>query len=112
MKRIKLYTCLLFFIKKNCNNYVSITNETRLGIVTFYYTGFAVVEIALEFSCHINTVYHWISRYEQTCNVTVLPRSGRRRATTPDQEINILANRFVEPFKTAKDIYDGLDLKL
>jgi transposase len=72
--------------------------------------GFAVDEIALAHSCHINTVYHWITRYEQASNVTDLLRSRRRRATTPDQEINILANRFAEPFKTAKDIYDGLDL--
>jgi transposase len=72
--------------------------------------GFAVEEIAQAFSCHINTVYHWISRYEQTGNINALPRSGRRRATTPDQDINIVASRFAEPFKTAKEIYDGLDL--
>ena len=43
-------------------------------------------------------------------NVNTLPRSGRRRTTTTDQEVNILANRFAEPFKTTKEIYDGLNL--
>jgi transposase len=69
-----------------------LSQETRFRIILFHYMGFNWEEIAEASSCDWRTVVKWIQRFELNGNVNALQRSGRRRVTTPDNDIDIAAS--------------------
>jgi transposase len=54
--------------------------------------------------CNINTVNHWISRYEQHDSVEDKLRSGRKRKTNENTDVNIIASAVEKKFTTPKRI--------
>ena len=47
-------------------------------------------DIAAEVACAVRSVRHWIEHYQQHGNVDDLPRSGRKRKTTAEQDASIV----------------------
>jgi transposase len=61
--------------------------------------------------CDKNTAKYWLARWKETKDLSDLPRSGRRRGTTPKQDEKILSLAGDEMFATSSDIEDRLKKK-
>lgn len=62
------------------------SQATRQIIVTLYREGYSVCAIARRCGVHRNTVHRWLRRQEQSGATNNLPRPGRPRCTTPNQD--------------------------
>ena len=60
--------------------------------------------IAKEVDCDVRSVRHWIEHYQQHGNVDDLPRSGRKRKTTAEQDAAIVAEAKETKFTTPRRI--------
>ena len=70
--------------------------------------------IAKEVACDVRSVRHWISHYEEHSNVDDLPRSGRKRKTTAEQDAAIVAEAKATKFTTPRRMYifnENMDAK-
>ena len=66
--------------------------------------------IAKEVDCDVRSVRHWIEHYQQHGNVDDLPRSGRKRKTTAEQDEAIVAEAKETKFTTPRRIKRKLQL--
>jgi transposase len=72
--------------------------EQRWAIVVLHKDNQPASEIAYKVSCHVNTVYHWLSHFRERGDVSDEPRSGRPRGTTAEQDAAFSAAARAEPF--------------
>jgi transposase len=88
--------------------------EDRWFIVLLSHSGFTIPEIRGAIGCDERTIENWLIRYAQTGNVKAMPRTGRRRVTTRDNDIDIIARSKADSFQTAVDILNdsGLDISV
>ncbi len=66
--------------------------------------------IATEVACDVRSVRHWIEHYQQHGNVDDLPRSGRKRKTTAEQDASIVQEAKRKKFTTPRRIKRKLGL--
>lgn len=87
-----------------------LTLVQRAAIITLDKIGYSRSEIAREIPCNLNTVGHWIRRWEEQRSLDDADRSGRPRCTSvdTDQRIEDFAEEKVS--MTPKDIVRELDL--
>jgi transposase len=87
-----------------------LTLVQRAAIITLDKIGHSRSEIAREVPCSLNTVGHWLRRWEEDHSLEDKERSGRPRCTTDDtdQEIALLSDK--TPTLTPKDIKRELQL--
>lgn len=87
-----------------------LTLVQRAAIVTLDKIGHTRSEIAQEIPCSLNTVGHWLRRWEEQHSLEDGERSGRPRCTTDDtdQTIGLLSDQ--QPTLTPKDIRRELQL--
>ena len=62
------------------------TQATRQLMVLLHDEGYSVCDIARRCGVHRNTVHRWLRRHAQSGATNNLPRPGRTRCTTPDQD--------------------------
>jgi transposase len=67
--------------------------------------------VAKAVKCGKSTVKYWLDRWKGSKDLADFPRSGRRRATTPKQDKNILSLADEEMLATSSDIKDRLKKK-
>jgi transposase len=87
-----------------------LTLVQRAAIVTLDKIGHTRSEVAQEIPCSLNTVGHWLRRWEEQRSLEDGERSGRPRCTTDDtdQKIGLLSDQ--QPTLTPKDIRRELQL--
>jgi transposase len=81
-----------------------LSTEQRWTIVALHKDGQRRAAIASKIPCNINTVDHWISHYKKHDSVEDQPRTGRKRKTDENTDINIIAVAVGEKFTTPKRI--------
>jgi len=84
----------------------------RAAIVTLAKIGHSRSEIARQIPCSLNTVGHWLRRWNEQHSLEDSGRSGRPRCTTDDtdQKIGLLSDK--QPNLTPKDIRRELQLPI
>ena len=84
-----------------------LTENQRLRAVGMMETGMAQNEVARHFGVHRNTISSLWRRFQQNGNTRDLPRSGRPRVTSRQQDNHIrlthLRNRFQSSSLTARN---------
>ena len=90
------------------NSAAVITSRTR--IIALWECNLPVAEIARRTGLHRSTIYKWITRWQQEGSLKTRPRSGRRRATTPDQDQRIAQASQRNPFTSAIQLTRDLQL--
>jgi len=84
----------------------------RWAIITLYKDGQRRVTIEKKVGCSPKTVNHWINYYENTGTVADKRRSGRKRKTDENTDINIIATAIEKPKTTPKNIKREQDLSV
>ena len=86
------------------------TEEQRWSIITLYKDGQKKKAIARKINCSVKAVSHWIN--QQAVNETVKEkhRTGRKRKTDENINVNIAVVAEVQPFQKPKNIKSALDL--
>jgi adenylate kinase family enzyme len=87
-----------------------LTVEQRWAIIAFHKDGQKREDIAKKIPCSIKTVHHWITQYNQHRTVADKHRSGRKRITDENTNINIVLTAIEEKFTTLKKIRRELEL--
>jgi transposase len=87
-----------------------LTEEQRWSIIALHKDGQKRRVIASKIHCSLNTVSHWINYHKQHGTVAEEHRSGRKRKTDENTNINIALTAEVETFITPKMIKRQLDL--
>jgi transposase len=87
-----------------------LTPEQRAAIVTMWKLDMPRQGIARRIPCHLNTVGHWIRRWESELSLEDAERSGRPRCT--DEETDVAIEDFADEkkFVTPRDIRRELQL--
>ena len=78
------------------------TEDQRWAIISLHRDGQKRQTIAQKIPCSIKTVNHWINHYDQHPTVTDKNRSGRKRKTDENTNINIVVTANVEMFTVPK----------
>ena len=86
-----------------------LTEEQRYGIIILHKDEQQKTEIANKIPCSLKTVNHWIHHYESTHTVKETHRTGRKRKTDENTDINIVVSASVEKFIVPKTIKRALD---
>jgi transposase len=87
-----------------------LTVVQRAAIITLDKIGHSRREIAQEIPCSLNTVGHWIRRWEQERSLDDAERSGRPRCTDEDTDISIEEFAAEKKFTVPKEIKKELQL--
>jgi transposase len=82
----------------------SLLSEQRWAIINLHKDGQKRATIASKITCNIKTVNHWISHYKQNGSVEDKRRSGRKRKTDENTDVNIIASAVEKKFTTPKMI--------
>jgi transposase len=79
--------------------------QERGAMIALYYSGITPGVIARDhFNCSVNTVKLWIRRHEESGDVLRKRGSGRKRATTQEEDNNLIAAVRAKPFTTLQEI--------
>lgn len=87
-----------------------LTLEQRYTLIALYRIGHKKQDIAYEISCSVKTVSHWVGQYEVNHTVADNHRSGRKRITDENTNINIVLTAIEEKFTTPKKNRRELEL--
>jgi transposase len=87
-----------------------LTEEQRYGIIILHKDEQQKTDIANKIPCSLKTVNHWIHHYESTHTVKETHRTGRKRKTDENTDINIVVTASVEKFTEPKAVKRALDL--
>jgi transposase len=87
-----------------------LSEAQRWAIITLHRDGKHQQEIAKKIGCSLKTVMHWINYYDITNTVKEKHRTGCKRKTDENTNINIAVTTELEPFKRPKQIKAVLDL--
>jgi transposase len=97
---------------RDSSSHTRLTIEQRWTIITLHRDGQERDVIANKIPCTLNTVSHWINHYNHSGTVAEKPRSGRRKKTDENTDINIVVTAAVEKFTRPKKIKRELDLSV
>ena len=81
-----------------------LSSERRWAIILLHKMKRDDAAIAKEVECDVRSVRHWIEHYQQHGSVDDLPRSGRKRKTTAEQDAAIVAEAKETKFTTPRRI--------
>ena len=92
------------------NRLSRLTEAHKWGIITLHRDGQKKEDIAKKMDCSVKAVTHWINQHAANETVKEKHRTGRKRKTDENTNINIAVTAEVEPFKKPKNIKAALDL--
>lgn len=88
----------------------SLTHDQRMTIITLYKENYSRYDIARKIPCSLNTVGHWIRRYEFNHSVEDIEREGRPRCTDEETDEKMIELAEERKFITPKQIKNELSL--
>jgi transposase len=89
-----------------------LSTEQRWTIIVLHKQGQQRAAIASKIPCSLKTVGHWINHYEKHGSVEDKRRSGRKRKTDENTDVNIITTAIEKKFITPKKIKRELQLSV